>query len=126
MGVVVDLRLGAVAATKAALVKFIVFVIDDATNSGDASEMVAIDAFNDSLRENGHWVFACGIGAPNTASMLDGRGESPDIERASLIVDDTFYTGFWIIEATDRTEAERLALAGSRACNRRVELRPLL
>ena len=106
--------------------KFIVFVIDDATNSGNASEMAALAAFHDSLRENGHWVFACGIGAPNTASMLDGRGESPDIERASLIVDDTFYTGFWIIEASDTTEAERLALAGSGACNRRVELRPLL
>lgn len=122
----VDVRLGVVAATKAALVKFIVFVIDDATNSGNASEIAAIDAFNDSLRENGHWVFACGIGAPNTASMLDGRGGSSDIERASLIRDDTFYTGFWIIEASDTTEAERLAFAGSRACNRRVELRPLL
>jgi hypothetical protein len=123
---VVDVRLGTVSATKAALVKFIVFVIDDATNSGNASEMAAIDAFNDSLRENGHWIFACGIGAPNTASMLDGRGESSNIKRASLVLNDTFYTGFWIIDATDRTEAERLALAGSRACNRRVELRPLL
>lgn len=106
--------------------RFVLFVIDDATNSGNPDEMAAIDAFNDSLRANGQWVFACGIGAPNTATLVDGRGGRTESASGSLISDDTFYTGFWVIDVDDRTEAERLAIAGSRACNRRVELRPLL
>jgi hypothetical protein len=34
--------------------------------------------------------------------------------------------GFWIIEAPDRDVALRLAAEGSKACNRKVELRPVL
>ncbi|HUL78013.1 MAG TPA: YciI family protein, partial [Vicinamibacteria bacterium] len=35
-------------------------------------------------------------------------------------------SGFWIIEARDLDEALELAAAGSKACNRRVEVRPFL
>ena len=41
--------------------KFIIFVIDDLTNSGTPDEMVAINAFNDGLRANGQWIFAGGL-----------------------------------------------------------------
>jgi hypothetical protein len=34
--------------------------------------------------------------------------------------------GLWIIEAPDLDVALRLAAQGSKSCNRRVELRPLL
>jgi len=34
--------------------------------------------------------------------------------------------GFWIIEAPHLDVALRLAAAGSKACNRRVEVRPVL
>jgi hypothetical protein len=34
--------------------------------------------------------------------------------------------GFWIIEAPDLDVALRLASEGSRACNRKVEVRPIL
>jgi len=36
------------------------------------------------------------------------------------------YSGFWLIEASDEAKAKELALAGSLACNRKVELRPYL
>jgi hypothetical protein len=36
------------------------------------------------------------------------------------------YSGFWLIQASDRETAERLAHEGSKVCHRRVELRPLL
>jgi hypothetical protein len=39
---------------------------------------------------------------------------------------DEFYSGQWIIEAADLAEARALADEGSKACNRRVELRPFL
>jgi hypothetical protein len=35
-------------------------------------------------------------------------------------------SGFWITEAHDLDVALRLAAAGSKACNRQVEVRPLL
>ena len=38
------------------LKKFIIFVIDDLSESGTPEEMVAIDAFNDSLRAKGQWI----------------------------------------------------------------------
>jgi len=37
-----------------------------------------------------------------------------------------YYSGFWLIEAGDESKARELALAGSLACNRKVELRPYL
>jgi hypothetical protein len=36
------------------------------------------------------------------------------------------YSGFWLVEAADGETARDLALQGSKACNRKVELRPLL
>jgi hypothetical protein len=35
-------------------------------------------------------------------------------------------SGFWIIEAPGLDVALKLAAAGSKACNRRVEVRPFL
>lgn len=37
-----------------------------------------------------------------------------------------YVAGFWVINAPDLDAALRLALEGSRACNRRLELRPFL
>jgi hypothetical protein len=37
-----------------------------------------------------------------------------------------FLAGFWIIEAPDLDVALKLAAEGSKACNRKVEVRPLL
>ena len=46
--------------------------------------------------------------------------DGPYLESKEYIV------GFWIIEAADLDVALRLARRGSKACNRRVELRPVL
>ena len=106
--------------------RYIIFVIDSQTNTATGEEMEAIDAFNDSLREGGHWIMAAGIGAPATATVIDNRlskGESID---GSLFSDDAFYSGFWIIECDSPELAKQLATKGSLACNRRVEVRPFL
>lgn len=91
--------------------RFAIFVIDSDTNTGGPSEMAAIDAFNDMLRENGHWVMAFGMQKPGPDSIQSTH---------------EFYSGQWIIEAADLAEAQKLAAQGSTACNRRVELRPFL
>lgn len=91
--------------------KFVMFVIDSDTNTGAADEMAAIDAFNEGLRANGNWIMAFGMERPGARSIQSSS---------------EFYSGMWIIEAADLAEAQRLANEGSRACNRRVELRPFL
>jgi hypothetical protein len=97
--------------------QYLVSVIDDRTNSGTPEEMVAIDAFNDRLRAGGHWVFAAGLADPSTATVIDGRGEEP------IFTDGPF---IWIIDASDLDVALALMAEGSKACNRRVEVRPVL
>ena len=58
------------------LKKFIIFVIDDLSGSGTPAEMIAIDAFNDSLKAKGHWIFAGGLAAPVHANVIDNRNDS--------------------------------------------------
>lgn len=101
-------------------------VIDTESNSGTGNEMAAIDEFNDKLQANYHWVFACGVAAPNTATTIDNRNDVGIV--ASGPVNDTveYQSGFWLIKADSREQAEALAAEGSKACNRKVELRALL
>ena len=106
--------------------RFLLSVIDTGTNTGSDAEMAAIDAFNDSLRENGHLIFACGIDDPNKATVIDNRNHAGLVSNGPLHDLTEYLSGFWLIEASDYQEAVRLATEGSNACNRKVEVRPLL
>ena len=106
--------------------KFVLFVIDDKANSATELEMIAINAFNEKLQKNGHWVYACGIVDPSQAYVIDFRLDSTFIESGSITSGKDFVSGFWIIEAENLEEAKRLAAQGSHACNRQVELREQL
>ncbi len=106
--------------------KFIIFVIDDLTNSGTPAEMIEIDAFNDQLRANGQWIFEGRVAAPHTAKVIHNRHGAGIETSKPLFGDAENFSGFWLIQATDEAIAKELALAGSKACNRKVELRPLL
>jgi len=106
--------------------KFIIFVIDDLSGSGTPAEMVAIDAFNDQLRANNQWIFAGGLAAPSRSTVIDNRG-SANIETGQpLFLNPEHFSGFWVIQVPDLETARNLAFEGSKACNRKVELRPLL
>lgn len=106
--------------------KFIIFVIDDQTNSGTPAEMAEINAFNDSLRANGQWIFAGGLSAPSNGNVIDNRAGAGIETGVPLFDAKENFSGFWLIEAANSQVAKDLALAGSKACNRKVELRPLL
>jgi hypothetical protein len=106
--------------------QYLVSVIDDQTGSGTEDEMAAIDAFNDRLRADGHWVFAAGLGAPDTATVVDNRNGKPMFTDGPFLESKEYLAGFWILEAPDLDVALRLAAEGSKACNRKVEVRPLL
>jgi hypothetical protein len=106
--------------------QYLVSVIDDTPSSATSDEMTDIDAFNDGLRAAGHWVFAGGLGAPDTATVVDGRGADALFTDGPYVETKEWLSGFWIIEAGDLDVALALAAAGSKACNRRVEVRPFL
>ena len=56
------------------------------------------------LQAEGDWVFAGGLGAPTTVTGIDNRdGEGPDLD---VVL--------------------KLAAEGSKACNRKIEVRPSL
>jgi hypothetical protein len=106
--------------------QYLVSVIDDRTNSGTPEEAVAIDAFNERLQAGGHWVFAGGLNAPSTATVVDNRGDQPVFTDGPFVETKEHMAGFWVFEAADLDVALELAAAGSKACNRRVEVRPFL
>ena len=107
-------------------VKYIIFVIDSQSNTAVGNEMAAIDAFNEGLQRDGYWVMAAGIGAPNTATVIDNRRGVGLLQSGSLFAESEHYSGFWIIDVPSPEVAMELANSGSQACNRRVELRPFL
>lgn len=106
--------------------KYMVSVIDDRTGSATADEMTAIRAFNERLQADGNWVFASGLAGPETSTVIDNRGGEPLITDGPFLETKEYFAGFWIMAAPDLDVALRLAADGSKACNRRVEVRPLL
>jgi hypothetical protein len=105
---------------------YLVSVIDNRTGSGTPEEELAIDEFNDRLRAGGHWVFAAGLAAPETSTVIDGRGDVPVFTDGPFLESKEHMAGFWIIDAPDLDVALALMADGSRACNRRLEVRPVL
>ena len=106
--------------------QYLVSVIYDTADLATPEEMTAIDAFNDRLIAEGHWVFAGGLGAPSSATVIDNRGEEAMFTDGPFLESKEFVAGFWIIEAADLDVALKLAAEGSKACNRKVEVRPVL
>ena len=105
--------------------RFLISVIDDLSNSGTAAEMVEIDAFNDKLRANNQFIFAWGLQAPETATVIDNRNGANTETGKPLFDAKEHYSGLWLIEAADAETAKQLAYEASKAYNRKVELRPL-
>jgi hypothetical protein len=88
--------------------------------------MAAIDVFNDRLKAEGYWVFAGGLGSPSTATVIDNRSGEAVFTDGPFVESKEYLAGFWIIEAADLDVALKLAAEGSKACNRKVEVRPFL
>jgi len=106
--------------------QYLVSVIYDTADLATPEEMTAIDAFNDRLIAEGHWVFAGGLGAPSSATVIDNRGEEAMVTDRPFLESKEYLAGFWIMDAPDLDAALKLAAEGSKACNRKVEVRPLL
>jgi hypothetical protein len=106
--------------------QYFVSVIYDATSLANPEEMAAVDAFNDRLVAAGHWVFAGGLAAPSSATVIDNRGAEAVLTDGPFLESKEYLAGFWVIEAADLDEALKIATEGSKHCNRKVEVRPFL
>ena len=106
--------------------QYLVSVIDDKTGSATPTEMAAIDAFNDRLQTDGHWVFAGGLASPGTATVIDNRDGEAIVTDGPFVESKEYLAGFWVLEAPDLDVALKLAAEGSKHCNRKVEVRPFL
>jgi hypothetical protein len=106
--------------------QYLISVIDDKTDSATPTQRAAINAFNDRLEADGHWVFAGGLAAPSTATVIDNRGGEAVFTDGPFVESKEYLAGFWIIKAPDLDVALKLAAEGSKACNTKVEVRPFL
>jgi len=108
-------------------VKFLISVIDTQTRPPHTPrEIAAIDAFNEKLVKAGQRVLAIGLESPNDATVVDARGQSIETQSGPLHSTEEFVSGIWIIDVSDHETAMQLAKEGSKACNRKVELRPVI
>jgi hypothetical protein len=106
--------------------QYMVSVIDATAGLATPDEMAAIDVFNDRLQAEGNWVFAAGLAAPSSATVIDNRGGEAMFTDGPFLESKEYLAGFWIMEAADLDVALKLAAEGSKACNRKVEVRPVL
>jgi hypothetical protein len=104
--------------------QYLISVIHDQAGLATPEEDAAIDVFNERLQAEGNWVFAGGLASPDTATIIDNRGEEALVTDGPFIESKEYLAGFWIIEAPDLDVALALATEGSKACNRKIEVRP--
>ncbi len=83
-----------------------------------------VEAFNQSMMDQGLWVFGGGLQTPDTSRVV--RHEGGDV----LTTDGPFAEakeqigGFWVLKAPDLDAALALAAKASKACQGPVEVRP--
>jgi hypothetical protein len=106
--------------------QYLVSVIHDSAELATPDERAAISAFNRRLQAEGHWVFAGGLAGPDSATVIDNRGAEALVTDGPFLESKEYLAGFWIMEAPDLDVMLNLATEGSKACNRKLEVRPLL
>jgi len=108
--------------------QYLMNVIHDSRGLAPDDEMAAIGRFNDGMKADGYLVFAGGLGFPDatTATVFDNRASAGLVSDGPFAESKEFVVGFWIIDVPSDEIARQLAAAGSKACNRKVELRAFL
>jgi hypothetical protein len=110
--------------------KYLISVIDGSDpapgSSAAGDDEAALDAFNERLEAEGHWVFAGGLGGTESATVVDNRNGAALVTDGPYAETKEHFGGLWIIEAPDLDAALKLAAEGSQACHRKVEVRPFL
>ncbi len=88
-------------------------------------EMYAdVEKFNQKLQADGVWVFAGGLEPAETATVVDGTGDTPVMTDGPYLETKEHIGGFWIIQVPGLDAALKYAAEGSKACQGKVEVRP--
>ena len=103
---------------------YLLTVIGDTANEVDDSEPGAVGAYNEQLKADGHWVLGGGLTAPEHATVTDNRGSETLVTDGPFVESKEYLAGFWVVEADDLDAALALSAGASRACNRKIEVRP--
>lgn len=83
-----------------------------------------VEEFNQRIQAEGHWVFGGGLMPADTATVVDGSGDTPVMTDGPYLETKEHIGGFWVIEAPDLDAALKLAVEASAACRGKVEVRP--
>ncbi|PRX43652.1 hypothetical protein B0I33_114113 [Prauserella shujinwangii] len=104
--------------------RYLVSVIDDKSNPGSTDRQPAINAFNERLIAEGYWVFAGGLAGTDAATVIDNRGEQAMVTDGPFVESKEYLAGIWVWEVPDLDVALTLAAEASKACDRKIEVRP--
>jgi hypothetical protein len=104
--------------------QYLISVIDEGVGRATPQEMAAVGEFNERLMRDGHWVFAGGLESVDSATVIDNRGDQALLTDGPFVESKEYLGGLWIWEAPDLDVVLRLASDASRACNRKIEVRP--
>ena len=78
------------------------------------------------VAQGGHGLGAVANADRKESSPIDSRGGEAMFTDGPFVESKEYLAGFWIIEAADLDAALKLAAEASKACNRKVEVRPFL
>ncbi|MFD0362258.1 YciI family protein [Nocardia sp. GCM10030253] len=84
-----------------------------------------LQAVNDEMRAAGAWVFAAGLNAPSTATVLRANGDDVLITDGPYVESKEYLAGFSIIRAADLDEALKWGSKVATVLGLPIEIRPL-
>ncbi len=83
-----------------------------------------LHAMNEELKAAGAWVFARGLHAPSTATVVRTRGDEVLVTDGPYVEGKEHLGGFWIIQAPDLDAALGWARKAAAATTLPIEVRP--
>ncbi|MBB5480037.1 YciI family protein [Micromonospora parathelypteridis] len=104
--------------------RYLLSVYGPAEQEAELRAFADTDAFTERLQGDGRLVFADGLEPATTATTVDGQGGRPAYTDGPYLETTEHLDAFWVIEAADLDVALALAVEGSKACRRAVEVRP--
>ena len=94
----------------------------DYTDQETEAIHAAVAAFNEKIKDQ--IVFAGGLEAPETATVVDGTGGELVMTDGPFAETKEHLGGFWVLEIGDLDAALKLAAEASKACALPLEVRP--
>lgn len=87
--------------------------------------MARIDAFNERLQREGKVLYLNGLGAAETTStVVDARDGDAVVTDGPYAEFKEYIAGLWVLDIPNGEDVLALAAEASRACGRKIEVRP--